>query len=356
MKTEISIRKKLKVLMVMTFTAGIITAGSIGLIFLLYMKDTVKATGMVKSVERVEIVSPANGLLTKIDKKEGDSVNKGDLLLEIESEELIDKLLEINGELAEEEALLKLAQCKLALIRQNPLPDKLWHVLSETKLNLAKKKKGMNDLKRAAKLFDSKIISEKAFRQAELEYARSCMEYEKCCKLKKLIEEGLAENIIKNSESEVNLVETRIKILKKQHDALNRKITACKITAPHKGVILSIPEITGLYTEQNTPLIRIVWGKKKFIRAKIHEKSIQDVEKNQYVICYSAHYDRFRTGAFKGKVLRILSKVKNNNNGRFYEVDISLLEEPKVLRLGSTVDVQIVTGRKTIFHAMTKNY
>jgi multidrug resistance efflux pump len=355
MKTEISIRKKLKVLMGMTFAAGLITAISIGMVFLLYMKDTVKSSGTVKSVERVEIVSPANGLLSKILKKEGETVEKGELLVEIKSEELTDELLKINGELAEEEALLRLAQCKLALIKQNPLPEKLWHVLSETKLNLAKKAKTKNDLKRAKKLFDCKIISEKSFRQTELEYAKACMEYDKCCKLKKLIENGLEKNIIKNSKSEVNLVETRIKILKNQRNVIKHKIADCSIIAPHKGVVLSIPETTGIYTKKNTHLIRIVWGKEKFIRARIHEKSIQDVKKNQDVICYSAHYDRFRTGAFKGKVSRILSEVNGKDNGRFYKVDIKLLEEPKALRLGSTVDIQIVTARKTIFHAMTKN-
>ena len=356
MKKIAPTRNKLKVLMAMTFAAGIITAAIIMMIFLLHMKDSVKSSGTVKSVERAEIVSPANGLLTKINKKEGDTVKKGELLLEIRSEELNDKLLELNGEHAEEEALLRVAKTKLTLIRQNPLPQKLWHVLAETKLNLAKKQKCKTDLTRAKKLFHRKIIAEKTYQETELEYSKACMEYEKCIKLKKLIEQGLEKNIIKNAESEVNLVETRISILKLQINSVKQKITDCSIVAPHNGKVLSIPESIGLYTRKNTPLIKIVWGKKKFIRAKIHENSIQDIAINQFVVCYSAHYDRFMTGAFKGKVLRILSEVDQNKNGRFYEVDIRLLEEPKTLRLGSSVDVKIITGRKTIFNALTKNY
>lgn len=356
MKKANTTKRKLKVLMLMTVAAGIVTTMSIGLIFLLHMKDTVKSSGIVNSVARVEIASPANGLLVKIYKQEGDRVEKGELLLDIKSEDLNDKLLEINGELAEEEALLNLAKCKLTLIKQNPFPVELWHVLLETKLNLAKKEKCETDLKRAKTLFDRNIISEKAFQEAKLECSKACMDYEKCLKLKKLIDQGLEKNIIKNAESEVNLVKTRVTILKKQQESFKQKISACTIIAPHHGIVLSIPETLGLYTQKNEPLIKIVWGKDKFIRAKIHENSIQDIAKEQYVVCYSAHYDRLMTGAFKGKVSRILSEVNANSNGRFYEVDIKLLEEPKSLRLGSSIDVQIITGRKTIFNALTKNY
>lgn len=356
MRKSTPTRNKLKLLMLMTFAAGIITAIGIGLIFLLHMKDSVKSSGTVKSVEHAEIVSPANGLLVKIHKKEGDTVERGELLLEIDSEELKDKLLEFNGHLAEEKALLRLAKTKLALIKQNPLPDKLWHVLSETKLNMANKKKCQTDLKRATKLFNQKIIAEKTFQEVELKYKKACLEYEKSTKMKKLIEGGLANKIIKNAASEVNLVETRIETLEKQITSLRKKISTCKIIAPHRGVVLHIPETIGLFTSKNTPLIKIVWGKKKFIRVKVHENSIQDIAQNQPVVCYSAHYDRLLTGAFKGKVSRILSEVNDNKDGRFYEVDIKLLEEPKTLRLGSSVDVKIITGRKTIFNALAKNY
>ena len=88
----------------------------------------------------------------------------------------------------------------------------------------------------------------------------------------------------------------------------------------------------------------------------MRENAIQDVRIGQRVICYSALYDKYRTGAFGGVVERVLSKVVEKPNGRFYEVDVKLIEEPKELRLGSTFDVQIVTGRKTIFHALTDNH
>jgi len=356
MKQTTPTKNKLKLLMLMTFIAGLILIVCFAMVFLLHMKDTVKSRGVVKSVNRAEIVSPANGLLKKIYKRAGDSVEKGELMLEIYPEELIDRLLEINGELAEEKALLKLAQCKLVLKKQNPLPKELWNIIPETKFRLAKKSKSEKDLKRAARLFRRKIISEKAFQIAELEYSRNCIEYEKSIKLKKLVDAGLVKNIIKDTESEVNLVNTRISILEKQKESLEQKIEACVVVAPHKGRVIRIPETTGLHTIKNTRLIKIVWGKNKFIRTRIPENSIQDVAQDQPAICYSAHYDKLLTGAFKGKVSRILSEVEDKNGGRFYEVDIKLMEEPKPLRLGSSVDVQIITGRKTIFNALTKNY
>jgi hypothetical protein len=128
------------------------------------------------------------------------------------------------------------------------------------------------------------------------------------------------------------------------------------LKAPHSGIVVGIPETVGRPVEKNEVLVSLVWGDSKFIRVLVPENAIQDVSVGQRVICYSALYDKYRIGAFGGVVERVLSKVVEKNNGRFYEVDVSLIEEPKAVRFGSTFEVQIVTVRKNIFHALTDNH
>lgn len=320
------------------------------------MKDTVNAVGVVKSVSSLEIASPADGVIVLVAKRQGDRVKKGDILLEVRSNEYHYKLLDVKRRIAEAEGDLKVAECKLDLIRRNPLPEKLWYVKLEKKLNKARKAKGDRDFERAAKLYKDGVISEKDYQQVEIDCARANSDYDKSLRACALIDDGIAESIIGMAESNVALEKTKVENYRSLLAELKEKIVACRLKAPHSGVVVEIPETVGRPVEKNDVLVSLVWGDSKFIRVMVRENAIQDVRVGQRVICYSALYDKYRTGAFGGVVERILSKVVEKTNGRFYKVDVKLIEEPKELRLGSTFDVQIVTGRKTIFNALTDNH
>lgn len=346
----------MRFLLILTLFAALTVVVGAGITFLLYMKDTVRASGIVKSVEGMEIPSPADGVIFSISKRQGDHVEMGDTLLEIRSDDYRHELLDLKRRMAEAEADLKVSECKLDLIRRNPLPEKLWHVKLEKKLNEARKSKSEGDLFRAKKLFKDGIISEKNLRQVEVDCAKARSDYAKSLKVCALVNEGIADSIIKMAESDVNLNRTRLDNLKGMLRELNVEIAKCVLRAPHSGVVVEIPETVGRPVEKNDELVALVWGKAKFIRARVAENAIQDVRTGQNALCYSALYDKYRIGAFGGIVERVLSRVLEKPNGRFYEVDIKLTQEPKKLRLGSTFEIQIVTGRKTIFHALTDNH
>jgi multidrug resistance efflux pump len=356
MKKKLTMRSRLRLIAALIFFAGCMVMAGAGVTFLLYMKDTVRAVGVVKSVESLEIVSPSDGVIVRVAKRQGDKVEKGELLLEVRSDEYRYDLLDVNRRIGEAEGDLKVAECKLDLIRRNPLPEKLWHVKLEKKLNKARMAKGNRDLERATKLYKDGVISEKSYQQVEIDYARAHADYDKSLLVCGLIDDGLAESIIGMAESNVALEKIKVANYRGLKAELNEKIAACRLKAPHSGIVVGIPETVGRPVEKNEVLVSLVWGDSKFIRVLVPENAIQDVSVGQRVICYSALYDKYRIGAFGGVVERVLSKVVEKNNGRFYEVDVSLIEEPKALRLGSTFDVQIVTGRKTIFHALTDNH
>ncbi|NOY74946.1 MAG: HlyD family efflux transporter periplasmic adaptor subunit [Kiritimatiellaeota bacterium] len=349
-------RNRLRMLALMTLCALCLVMVGASITFLLYMKDTVRATGIVKSVDNLEIPSPTDGVITLIRKRQGDKVAKGEVLLEIRSDDYQRESLDVKRRIAEAKAEAKVSECKLDLIRRNPLPEKLWYVKLEKSLNEARKSKSESDLARAEKLFKNGIISEKSLRQIEIDCAKARSDYAKSLRVCALVDAGIAESIIKMAESDLNLKKTKLENLRGTLEELNDKIAACRLKAPHSGVVVAIPETIGRTVEKNDTLVALVWGKSKFIRAEVRENAIQDVRAGQRALCYSALYDKYRTGAFGGVVERVLSKVVDKPNGRFYEIDVKLIEEPKELRLGSTFDVQIVTGRKTIFHALTDNH
>jgi multidrug efflux system membrane fusion protein len=102
----------------MSIVPEVVGKGDIGI--------NLNALGTVTSLATVTIRSQISGYLMKIDFKEGDEVNKGDLLAEIDSRPFEATLAQAKGQLARDEAMLKGAQVDLTryqgLAAQNAVP------------------------------------------------------------------------------------------------------------------------------------------------------------------------------------------------------------------------------------------
>src|SRR5579871_6544059 len=126
----------------MSIVAETIGKGDIGV--------TLNALGTVTSLATVTVRSQISGYLMRIAFKEGDEVQKGDLLAEIDSRPYEAALAQAKGALARDEALLKGAQVDLTryqgLAAQNAVP----HQTLDTQVALVAQYQGTVELDRAA--------------------------------------------------------------------------------------------------------------------------------------------------------------------------------------------------------------
>lgn len=190
-------------------------------------------SGIVTSKETAMIVPKITGYIQNIHLKEGDKFKKGDVLLNIKSNELLEK--EKFAVASVDEAENGLAQGALALDMA-----KSSYKQAEASYNLAFK-----TYERFKSLLKNESVSKQEFDEVEAKY-RSALEGKNLAEKNiKLAEEKLKQLKIKKTQAEAMLGETRT------------LLGYTTVKAPFDGLVLEKLTDTGNLVSYNTPVLKI---------------------------------------------------------------------------------------------------
>lgn len=274
--------------------------------------ESVYASGFLRSQHQYQVFPKANGILEKIWVKEGDKVQKGQILFSLSNQ--VNKLNVDNASLAAANADIKSNEDKLEELRLT--------------IELSKKKMD-NDLvmmKRQQKLWDEQIGTRLELEQRELAYSNSKIAYEsaqlRLAELKKQIQ-------FTSNQTQKNLSISQ--------SLLNDYTLRSEIS----GKIYSIQKEQGEMVSPQMPLAVVGDASEFTLILQVDENDIVKVKSKQRVLI---SMDSYKGQLFEAEIERINPLM--NERSRTFEVEARFTKGPEQLFPNLTLEANIILQSK----------
>jgi HlyD family secretion protein len=284
------------------------------------MTRSVVATGKIEPITKVEIKSKANGIIKYLPVDIGDSVKTGDVLAELDRENLEASLREAQANLQAAKANLQAAEAELKkdeVAAQGP------------DVEFARR-----DFARATELSEQHLIA-----QSELDAAHSAMDLA-------VNRQHVAQSQLVISRAKVAQATAQVKQAQAAADNAAQDLANATIRAPINGTVLSrdvevgSPVSSILNLGANATLVMTLGDiQQVFVRGKVDEADIGQVRMGQHA---RIRVETFKDRIFDGKVTQISPMGVTDNNVTTFEVRVSIANPGQELRANMTANAEIV--------------
>lgn len=356
MKNEISTRNgkrrhslgRFKVFRALILAAGGLFLSIVLVLILFSMEETVRSRGVVEAAEVHELTTRVDAAIVAINVEEGAVVRAGETLVEFDASHLLDDIKMLENDVKELEESVEVKRKALDIVVQDPLPKEYRH--AEIMLTEAQRRHQMlNDkLQRYRMLHGRDVISKTALETVEMEFDRSLADYQKAKEIDAKIKSGLAEKIVAKARDELDLLLTQLKNERTRLELWRRRVADYRIAAPVDGKVVAVPFDEGRYAEKGDVVLTLAETGRKRILARVDERDVARVEVGQKVRIISGVYNHLKFGYFHGEVERVRDLPVRDGTAVKYPVDVVVTDEIRELKLGSTADLSITTGRDRI--------
>jgi len=266
-----------------------------------------KVTGVVEANETVRVTSEIMGQAKEVKVKNGEEVNRGDILIALDDEQ-------IKIQVAQAQATLDSVQASSDKIISGARPQ----VIKQAESALLQAKMNRDSVEenylRMKKLFTEKAISEQQYEQAKNQYEIADVQYQSAQESYELVIEGAAEEDIKSVEAQVRQAKAAL-------DMARYQLKNTQITAPISGKVTSISVSSGEMISPSVPLLSIIDVSRIFVKVGISEKDISKIKEGQKV---SLEIDAFPEEKFQGEV--VYKGVAVDQMSKTLEVKIEILQ------------------------------
>jgi len=266
-----------------------------------------KVTGVVEANETVRVTSEIMGQAKEVKVKDGEEVNKGDILIALGDEQ-------IKIQVAQAQATLDSIQASSDKIKSGARPQEIKQAesaLLQAKLN---RDSVEENYLRMEKLYSEKAISKQQYEQAKNQYEIADVQYQSAQESYELVIEGAAEEDIKSVEAQVRQTKAALDMAKYQ-------LKNTQVTAPISGKVTSITVSTGEMVSPSIPLLSIIDVSRIFVKVGISEKDISKIKEGQKV---NLEIDAFLEEKFQGEV--VSKGVAVDQISKTLEVKIEILQ------------------------------
>jgi HlyD family secretion protein len=285
---------------------------------------SVVATGKITPVTQVDIKSKASGIILKLPVNVGDTVKTGQVICELDQNDLLPKLRQAQAALAMAQAELKSAQADYERNKVEAAgPD----------LPFLKK-----DVDRADEMFKANLIAQNDREDADKNYQLAVNKQQQA-----QVNLGVTQAAISRSEAEVE--QARAALSQSEEDVRN-----ATIVSPMDGIVLSREHEVGdavssilVMGSGATVIMTIGDLNEVYVKGKADESDIGKVYLGQPArITVEAFKDR----PFTGKVTKISPMGEEKDNVTTFEVRVSISNESHKLLATMTANAEIVLEEK----------
>ncbi len=281
---------------------------------------SVVATGKIQPVRQIEIKSKASGIIQSLPFNFGDMVHKGQVICELDKNDLLPRLNEARAALAVEQAQLQTARADYERYKVDAEgPD----------VPFLKK-----DLDRAQKLLDARLIAQNTRDEAEKNYQ---MALNKTNSAK--VNLGSAKAAIQKAQAQYD--QQAAVVARSEEDLRN-----ATIVSPIDGVVLSRDSEVGsavssiLVVGSSATLIMTLGDLNEvYVKGKVDESDIGKVYLGQPA---RITVESFKDQKFDGKVTKISPMGTEKDNVTTFEVRVSISNESHKLRALMTANAEII--------------
>lgn len=281
---------------------------------------SVVATGKIEPVRQVEIKSKASGIIQNLPVNFGDTVHKGQVICELDKNDLLPKLNQEKAALAVDEAQIESARADLAKFKIDASGPDVPFLL--------------RDRDRARRLFSDNLIASDQRDVAEKNYEMA---------------------LTKQRSATVGLASARAAIAKAQaqYDQQNAAVAEAEeqlrdatITSPIDGVVLSRDSevggaVSSILTMGSGATLIMTLGdlREVYVKGKVDESDIGKVYLGQPA---RITVESFPNQKFLGKVTKISPMGTEKDNVTTFEVRVSISNESHKLRALMTANAEII--------------
>ena len=266
-----------------------------------------KVTGVVEANETVRVTSEIMGQAKEVKVKDGEEVNKGDILIVLGDEQT-------KIQVAQAQATLDSVQASYDKIKSGARPQEIKQAESAVLQAKINRDSAEENYLRMKKLFTEKAISEQQYEQAKNQYEIADVQYQSAQESYELVIEGAAEEDIKSVEAQVRQAKSALDMAKYQ-------LKNTQVTAPISGKVTSITVSSGEMVSPSIPLLSIIDVSRIFVRVGISEKDISKIKESQTV---DLKIDAFPEEKFQGEV--VSKGVAVDQISKTLEVKIEILQ------------------------------
>lgn len=284
------------------------------------MVKSVVATGKIEPTTKVEIKSRANGIIEKLPVDVDSDVKAGDVLAELDKEQL-------QAVLRSAEANLQAARAALDAAEANLKKDVV--VAEGPDVEFARR-----TYERAQKLFDQKLMP-----QSQLDDAHSAVEVA-------LNRQRAAQSQLTVDQATVSQAKAQVAQAKAAADQAAESLAYATIRAPIRATVLSrdveigSPVSSILNLGANATLVMTLGDiQKVFVRGKVDEADIGRVRLNQPA---RIRVETFKDRVFTGRVTQISPLGVEKDNVTSFEVKVSIENPGQELKANMTANAEIV--------------
>lgn len=284
------------------------------------MVRSVVATGKVEPIAKVEIKSKANGIVERLHVDVGDIVKAGDVLAELDKENLLARVREARANVQAAEASREGARAQL---EKNEVeaegPD----------VEFARRA-----ARRAEDLFGQKLVA-----HSELDTAQSA--YEQAVNRQRVARSQLVVSAAKVSEAGAQVAQARA-----NYERAEEELRNATIRAPIAGMVLTrdvemgSPVSSILNLGANATLVMTLGDiTEVFVRGKVDEADIGLVRFEQPA---RISVETFKDRKFDGKVTLISPMGTEKDNVTTFEVKVSIDNPGNELKANMTANAEII--------------
>jgi HlyD family secretion protein len=281
---------------------------------------SVVATGKIEPIAKVEIKSKANGIIKELKVDIGDTVTEGQVLAELDRENLAARVREARAALAGAQASLSAAEAELAKNKvEAEGPDVAF---------------ARRNLERAERLSSEKLISPQT-----LDDARSALD-------QAVNRQSVARSQLGVSAARVTQARAAVAQAQAAADRADEELNNTTIRSPIRGIVLSRDveigsPVSSILNLGSAATLVMVLGdiSRVYVRGKVDEADIGLVKMAQPA---RIRVETFKDRQFEGRVTQIAPMGVEKDNVVNFEVRVSIDNPSGELRANMTSNAEIV--------------
>jgi HlyD family secretion protein len=286
---------------------------------------SVVATGKIEPITKVEIKAKANGIIKELKVQVGDRVTDGQVLAELDRDNLAARAREARAALAGAEANQRAAEAEFEKNRVEAQgPDVVF---------------AQRHLDRSEQLSKEKLISNQT-----LDEARSALE--QAANRQAIAKSQLGIGQARVAQSRATVAQARATV-----DRCDEELTNATIRSPLNGIVLSRDvevgsPVSSILNQGSAATLVMVLGdiSKVYVKGKVDEADIGLVRVGQAA---RIKVETFKDRQFEGKVTQIAPMGVEKDNVVNFEVRVSIDNASGELRANMTSNAEIVLEEHT---------
>ena len=346
-------RRRHRVLKWMLWIGGVLAAVILTL-SLIEIDDVVMAQGIVEPGTKIYIDSPLKRVIEAIHCEPGQAVKAGQPVVQLYNGDLLSAVEAAGKEVQRGEANREHAQANLALLKEKPTAEAL--KIAESRVEQARiaLKARKQELQRAETLYyGERLWSVEELERAKTNHQLAETNLKVASEVLNLTRRGASPAELRQAAAEVRRAAAALDKARNGLKAARESLELTTLRSPVNGTVARRDLHPGMLAEQGQ-IVLIVAGEggDDTIDAWVPETNAWKIRLGHPVEILSNLFTDREEFVGAGEISRFYGYAVHGGGARTFELEIRILKTPLPLKYGSTADLRIIVGRRSILKTL----